>query len=71
MSPTTNRLAIDPARCSGHGRCYALAPQLFDCDDLGRGTVRTTAVPEVDLDDAENAVDSCPEEAISLLNENG
>ena len=29
------RIRLDTERCQGHGRCYALAPDLFGCDDDG------------------------------------
>ena len=28
------RVTIDVDKCQGHNRCYALAPELFDVDDL-------------------------------------
>jgi branched-chain amino acid transport system ATP-binding protein len=62
-----HRLSIDSDRCSGHGRCYALAPQLFGCDELGKGTVTVDMVPDADLEDGANAVATCPEQAIELL----
>lgn len=61
------RIVLDPDRCQGHGRCYALAPALFGCDDEGYAVL----LVEGDLDpaaegDAQLAVDSCPEYAIAL-----
>jgi ferredoxin len=29
------RLSIDHERCTGHGRCYTLAPEVFGADDAG------------------------------------
>ena len=29
------KVHVDPDKCQGHNRCYALAPELFDVDDLG------------------------------------
>jgi ferredoxin len=29
------KVAVDPDRCQGHNRCHALAPGLFDIDELG------------------------------------
>ena len=60
-------MTIDTDRCSGHGRCYVLAPTVFDDDVDGRPVV---LVPG-DLDDdqvvaATVAVDNCPESAITL-----
>ena len=33
------RVRIDEDLCTGHGRCYTLAPAVFDCDDSGFGLV--------------------------------
>ena len=62
------KVSIDGERCSGHGRCYVLAPRVFDTDDRGYGVVRS----EGDLDDdlraeGELAEQSCPEQAISVV----
>ncbi|MGH9081122.1 MAG: ferredoxin [Acidimicrobiales bacterium] len=60
------RIAIDAERCTGHGRCYSLAPELFDCDDRGYGIVPDPDVP-VGLDDqARTAAANCPERAVSV-----
>jgi ferredoxin len=60
------KLEIDPAACTGHGRCYSVVPELFDATDDGYGIVRAETVTEAQRADAERAVDSCPEQAISL-----
>ena len=31
------KVHVDQELCQGHGRCYALAPELFEPDDLGNG----------------------------------
>ena len=33
------RLVIDNERCEGHGRCYSIAKDLFEPDDIGNGVV--------------------------------
>jgi ferredoxin len=60
------RLVIDEERCTGHGRCYALAPDLFDADDVGRGVVTLEAVPDGLVEQARRAVAGCPEAAVAL-----
>ncbi len=61
------RVVIDYERCSGHGRCYSLAPSLFADDDRGYGQVRDVGVVRPDQEaDAERAVLACPERAITL-----
>jgi ferredoxin len=60
------RILLDTDRCTGHGRCYSLAPDLFDCDDRGYGTVIGPEVPAGLEEQARTAVANCPERAISL-----
>lgn len=60
------RLRIDEAVCTGHGRCYALAPELFDADDRGYGVVVVDEVAESLRPQANAAVQNCPERAITL-----
>lgn len=62
MSP---RLVIDADRCTGHGRCYDLAPELFEPDDYGHGQVIAgLASGDIDERRARAAVRACPEQAI-------
>ena len=62
------RISIDHEACTGHGRCYALAPELFEADDEGYGQVADAsgAVPPGLEDAARRAVNNCPERAITL-----
>ena len=61
------KVHVDQEKCQGHGRCYALAPELFDADDIGNGVELGdgTVPPELE-DKARLAVDNCPEQAIIL-----
>ncbi|WP_188189852.1 ferredoxin [Nonomuraea sp. SYSU D8015] len=62
------KVRIDPERCQGHGRCYDLAPGLFDEDDEGYGQVAGDgSVPQDEERAARLAVANCPERAIELL----
>ena len=52
MSEVTYRVQIDAGKCQGHGRCYSLAPELFDADDLGAGfDIGDGTVPDELLED--------------------
>jgi ferredoxin len=65
------KLQISTA-CQGHGRCYTLAPQLLSSDDEGYVTISggdPIEVPEELRELAENVVGSCPENAISLIDD--
>ena len=62
------QVRIDPARCQGHNRCYALAPELFDVDDYGTAHERNDGHVPVELEHkAQLAVQNCPEFAISIV----
>lgn len=64
------RLLIDSEHCQGHGRCYDLAPDLFDDDEEGFGQVLGDGtVPLGKEREARLAVANCPERAIDLLEE--
>lgn len=61
------KVTIDRGLCQGHGRCYALAPAVFTCDDEGDGEViGDGVVPPADEPAARLAADSCPEYAIGV-----
>ena len=60
------RVRIDYDRCSGHGRCYSLAPEVFDCDEAGYGLVQLADVPDSLREKALSAVNNCPEGAVSV-----
>jgi ferredoxin len=64
------RVHVDSERCQGHNRCYAIAPDLFEVDDLGFATeVGDGTVPSGLEDQARLAVANCPEFAIELSEE--
>ena len=61
------KVHVDAERCQGHGRCYALAPDLFEPDDLGNGSeVGDGSVPPDRQDTARLAAANCPEHAIEI-----
>ncbi len=61
------RVEVLADRCQGHNRCYALAPDLFDVDDLGMATARGDGSVSAELaDSARLAVANCPEYAVVL-----
>ena len=37
---TRLKVRIDREKCQGHARCYALAPELFELDEMGNGRER-------------------------------
>lgn len=65
-------IKVDLDLCQGHGRCYAIAPEVLQpFDDHGHAEF----VGAIDEDDAaalkraEQAIESCPESALSWAEE--
>jgi ferredoxin len=60
-------VTIDRERCTGHGRCYALAPGIFDADADGYGMVVDDGVLDASaVQRVRRAEATCPERAIAL-----
>jgi ferredoxin len=61
------KVLIDAEKCQGHNRCFAIAPELFDVDDLGNAFVIGDGVVPAALEaKARLAVANCPERAITI-----
>ena len=58
------KIRIDSELCTGHGRCYSLAPTIFEPDDAVTGQVIDGDVPPEREAVARRAVASCPERAV-------
>jgi len=63
------KVAVDRSTCVGHAQCSAICPSVFGSDELGYAVLVTAdgVVPAGDEGDARLAVDSCPERALSLV----
>jgi ferredoxin len=69
MMPEDKKLTVrvDPARCQGHNRCTALAPELFELDEFGYARAcGDGAVPKALQKTAWLAQANCPEGAIDI-----
>lgn len=61
------RIVLDSDKCQGHGRCYMLAPELFDADDEGYSVLKVDGDVPAELEGkARLAVDNCPEYALTI-----
>jgi ferredoxin len=60
------RVIIDKDVCTGHGRCYSLAPSVFEADDSGNGMVVNDDLSEEWRSQAVIGVQNCPERAITI-----
>jgi ferredoxin len=63
------KVHVDPERCQGHTLCAMIAPDVFQLDDVdGHSTPIIDGDIPADLQEkAREAVRSCPEQAISIL----
>jgi ferredoxin len=61
------RVEVDRELCTGHGRCYSVAPGVFEADSDGFSahTGEVLAVPEDQVATARLGIRSCPEGAIA------
>lgn len=57
---------VDLARCQGHARCFALAPETFAIDDDGYGHVIEGREGSFEEEQVRKAIKNCPERAIKL-----
>ncbi len=57
-------------KCQGHGRCWSVAPDLFESDEIGNGhELNDGIVPAGSESAAHLAADNCPEYAIELADD--
>lgn len=62
------KVRIDAEKCQGHNRCIAIAPEIFQWDDLGYGVVATEEVTDPEQQQAaRRAAANCPESAIDIV----
>jgi len=60
------RLRLDEAKCTGHGRCYVLGPDVFGEDEAGHCVLRVTEVAPALAEQARAGEQNCPEGALSI-----
>ena len=60
------RVRVDREKCTGHGRCYVLAPDVFGEDERGHCVLLVEQVEGDLLSAARSGEQNCPEGAISL-----
>ena len=65
------KIHVDTDLCSGHARCEAAAPQVFTLDDEGYNATEDHVLAPDELRGASRGALACPEQAISLLDDDG
>ncbi|HZZ51241.1 MAG TPA: ferredoxin [Pseudonocardia sp.] len=63
------RIVVDYDKCTGLGMCEAEAPDLFEVQDDGSLTVLVEKPAESQREELEAAVESCPTEALSIVDD--
>lgn len=62
------RIRVDGAKCQGHNRCWVLAPEPFDLDELGNAHEKHDGNVPAELEEkARLAIANCPERAIGIV----
>lgn len=61
------KIVVDYDVCEGHGMCQAMAHEYFELDDDDMLTVLDEYPPESDRAKVKAAIDSCPVQALSLV----
>ena len=61
------KVKVDEDRCRGHGMCLTLCPDVFQMTDDGYSVADPSEVPAGLEAAAKDAIDNCPEQAISEI----
>jgi ferredoxin len=62
----TAELHLNPIKCTGHGLCAELLPELIELDEWGYPVVARLGVGPDLMKDARRAVSACPTLALRL-----
>jgi ferredoxin len=60
------KVSVTRPPCTGHGRCYSLAPEVYGCDDEGYAVIENPEVPAGLEAQARLGAANCPEDAIVI-----
>jgi len=60
------KVRVDASLCVGHGRCYALAPEVYGDDERGHCRIIREIVPPELEKQARAGEENCPEGAIEI-----
>ncbi len=61
------KVKVDEELCMGCGVCPSVCPEVFEMADDGKAKVLVDEVPGIAEDSCREAVDSCPEAAIKII----
>ena len=60
------KVTIDTTLCSGHARCAATAPEVFELDESGYALPFEGEIPPALEEQAREGAYACPERAITI-----
>jgi ferredoxin len=60
------KVHVDTNRCQGHARCWDVAPEVYNLDDLGYCLIEAEEVPPGLEEAARKGAAVCPERAITV-----
>jgi ferredoxin len=60
------KITVDRDKCTGHARCQATAPDVYQLDDLGYCAITELTVPTGLEQQAQAGAGACPERAITV-----
>lgn len=63
------KVIVDTAKCMGHARCVAVAPDIFTLNSDGYNAQPEWPVPEGLEQQARRGVNACPERVMRLVEE--
>ena len=63
------KVKVNQDACIGCGACMSIADDVFEMDDQGLSSVKVSEVPEGSVDQAKEALESCPTGAIEEVTE--
>ncbi|MDI9976777.1 MULTISPECIES: ferredoxin [Rhodococcus] len=63
------KICVDRTKCTGLGICESLAPDIFEIDDAGGLLLLREDADASVIDDVRAAVEGCPTEALTLVEE--
>lgn len=61
------KIEVNASLCSGHARCNAAAPEIYEVDDSGFSAITTLEVAPEQEEAAVRGAQACPERAISIV----
>ena len=60
------KIHVDTEACTGHARCAAFAPNVYELDDVGFNRTEDQEVPPEFEEEARRGAMACPERAIAI-----